>query len=181
MRFRTRGSIGRTRRRVVIALGAVALLTSTLFILQRQSPPPILNAEGSLPTAGTASCHEVYSLDSVGRRAFAFDGTVVGIGRAISGGQYPAASGVTFKVNEWFKGGGSGQDRVVVDLAKAARLVDTQGEERLSYGVGTRLLVSGEPRWGGKPLDKPFAFGCGFTRYFLESEAGEWRAVFAPS
>jgi len=48
-------------------------------------------------------------------------------------------------------------------------------ESALSYGVGTRLLVSGEPRWGGAPLTDAIAWGCGFTRYYDPATADAWR------
>jgi len=38
------------------------------------------------------------------------------------------------------------------------------GETVPSYGVGSRLLVSGEPRWGGGALTNAIAWGCGFTQ-----------------
>lgn len=49
-----------------------------------------------------------------------------------------------------------------------------------SYGVGTRLLVSGEPRWGGTdPLRDAFAWGCGFTRYYDAQAATDWTDAFS--
>lgn len=47
-----------------------------------------------------------------------------------------------------------------------------------SYGLGTRLLVSGEPRWGGGALTDAMAWGCGFTRYYDKATADNWRAAF---
>ena len=43
-----------------------------------------------------------------------------------------------------------------------------------AYQIGTRLLVSGTPRWGGAPLADPIAWGCGFTRYYSRATAAEW-------
>lgn len=46
-----------------------------------------------------------------------------------------------------------------------------------AYGVGTRLLVSGGPRWGGPPLRDAIAWGCGFTRYYDPQTAADWAAA----
>jgi hypothetical protein len=42
------------------------------------------------------------------------------------------------------------------------------------YRIGTRLLVSGMPRWGGAPLADAIAWGCGFTRYYSPATAAAW-------
>jgi hypothetical protein len=53
---------------------------------------------------------------------------------------------------------------------------DGEMQQSATYEVGTRLLVSGEPRWGGAPLDRAIAYGCGgFTRYYEAALAEEWR------
>jgi len=46
-----------------------------------------------------------------------------------------------------------------------------------AYEVGTRLLVSGAPRWGGAPLDAAIAWPCGFTRSYDPQTAAEWAAA----
>ena len=43
---------------------------------------------------------------------------------------------------------------------------------------GTRLLVSGEPRWGGDTLDDAIAWPCGFTQPWTEETASEWQTAF---
>ena len=43
----------------------------------------------------------------------------------------------------------------------------------------TRLLVSGEPRWGGDALDDPIAWPCGFTQPWTEEAAAEWETAFS--
>ena len=45
--------------------------------------------------------------------------------------------------------------------------------------VGERLLVTGEPRWGGEPLDDAIAWECGFTMPFSSEAADEWARTFA--
>jgi hypothetical protein len=46
-----------------------------------------------------------------------------------------------------------------------------------AYGAGSRLLVSGEARWGGSPLEHPIAWGCGFSRNYDPETATTWRDV----
>jgi hypothetical protein len=75
-------------------------------------------------------------------------------------------------------GSGSGPT-VTVDITppQAGRSID-MSELVPAYGVGTRLLVSGAPRWGGSALTDAIAWGCGFTRYYDEATANSWRAAF---
>lgn len=79
---------------------------------------------------------------------------------------------MTFTVNEWFEGGTA--RAITVDLmAPTSRIA---GDETPAYEAGTRLLVSGEPRWGGAPLDDAIAWTCGgFTRCYEASVAEDWR------
>jgi hypothetical protein len=87
-------------------------------------------------------------------------------------GQLDTAA-VTFQVNEWFKGGAG--ETVTVDLM--APTSNIAGNDTPLYEEGTRLLVSGEPRWGGAPLDDAIAWSCGgFTRYYESAVADDWRA-----
>jgi hypothetical protein len=50
--------------------------------------------------------------------------------------------------------------------------------ENTGYAVGSRLLVSGEPRFGGAALDDPIAWACGFTRWYNEADAQTWEQAF---
>ena len=148
----------------------------------RQSPTaaperPTSLPVGPLPDSGMASCVEEYRPAAVSRRGFAFDGEVVAIGPSVTGGQ-PAGQpqdlvGVTFVVNEWFRGGGGAT--VVVDMTAPMVAGEFSTVSAPSYGVGTRLLVSGESRWGGRPLEDPIAWSCGFTRYYDPATAAAWR------
>ncbi len=125
---------------------------------------------GPLPEDGATDCVETYSLETLPNREFAFDGVVRDVGPSVShrgGSGDLGLPGVTFEVREWFTGGDSAT--VTVDMP----LGTTD-----AYDGGTRLLVSGEPRWGGGPLDAPIAQGCGFTRYHDERTASAWRATF---
>ena len=85
--------------------------------------------------------------------------------------------GVTFEVREWYVDGTG--DTVTVDMPWTARDADvgllTRGD---AFGTGSRLLISGEPRWGGAPLDAPIAWSCGFSRYYDEKTASTWQETF---
>ena len=113
-------------------------------------------------------------------RAFAFDGTVTEIGKGTTnrpGSGHIDFSAVTFAVNEWFHGGSG--STVTIDMLDPSRSISESidGKAPPSYAVGTRLLVSGEPRWGGVPLADAIGWGCGFTRYYDAATADEWRAA----
>lgn len=133
---------------------------------------------GPLEVGGAvASCAEGYNAKTIDNRAFAFDGTIVEIGPGRTNkadkGQLDT-SAVTFQVNEWFKAGTT--ETVTVDLMSATSSI--AGDDTPAYEVGTRLLVSGEPRWGGAALDDAIAWSCGgFTRYYEQAVADEWRAA----
>lgn len=90
---------------------------------------------------------------TLAENAFAFDGTVTR-GPGLTGRDDTPDIGlrsVTFHINRWFKGGIG--DTAVVDLSNP----DGDGPLRAdgavpTYRIGTGLLVTGTPRWGGTPL-----------------------------
>jgi hypothetical protein len=131
------------------------------------------SGSGASETSGdidsAASCVSEYSADTLGERAFAFDGTVVEL-RSEHDPRGPEQDVVTtralFEVHEWFAGGSDG-----------AALVWMMRE----VTVGERLLVTGEPRWGGEPLEDAIAWECGFTTEHSEARAAEWGAAFPGS
>lgn len=151
---------------MVAAVAGPGLLAGHPANDQTASPPAA--ATGPLREAGNASCAED-SQAAVAKRAFAFDGTVTAVGPART--NRPDARldlvAATFKVNTWYAGG-SGES-VTVDITPPdAGSID---ETPPAYVAGTRLLVSGEPRWGGAPLTDAIAWGCGFTRYYDHATA----------
>jgi hypothetical protein len=138
---------------------------------------PTAGRTGSLPDDGSASCVESYAPQAVAARSFAFDGEVVKVGPSVSdrgdGGDLNLP-GVTFNVHEWFAGGQA--DTVTLDMqSPRSGAGPSEDGGDASYGVGSRLLVSGEARWGGSPLSQPIAWVCGFTRYYDPRTATEWR------
>lgn len=133
--------------------------------------------QGAVPVGAAADCVEMYSPAALADTAFAFDGTVTGIGPASSrraGAAFPLV-GVTFHVNEWFRGGSSGT--VTVDWYPPHQGNSNTDPSLASYGVGSRMLVSGGPRWSKAPLESPIAWTCGFTRYYDPQTAAEWAAA----
>lgn len=187
----------RTRRGRLAGVGiagAVAVLAGSLALPglgHRAAAPsvaaspswtvPAGKAGAALGGGGAASCAYGYSPDVMAERTeFAFDGTVISIGPPRSDHRRSRPEeelvGVTLRVNQWFRGDTG--ESVVVDMPAPASA--TTGEDSLGspeYGVGTRMLVSGTPRWGGgDPLAAAIAWwGCGgFTRYYSAEVAAEW-------
>jgi hypothetical protein len=136
---------------------------------------PTAGRIGALPDGGAASCVESYSPAAVSTRAFAFDGAVIDIGPSTTDAGDDTdlgLPGVTFEVGTWFAGGTG--DTVTVDMQSLGVSSGDLGSAD-AYGLGSRLLVSGEPRWGGSPLDRAIAWGCGFSRYYDRVTAKSWR------
>ncbi|MBU2670284.1 hypothetical protein KOI35_42960 [Actinoplanes bogorensis] len=136
--------------------------------------PPAGAEPGDPLTSGAAQCVKEYSAETLAEQAFAFDGTVTAIGPAqTSRDEQPPLDlrSVTFQVHTWFKGGSGAT--VAVDMS-APGGGDVTSENAPAYRIGTRMLVSGMPRWGGEPLADPIAWGCGFTRYYSPTLAADW-------
>ena len=120
-----------------------------------------------------------YAASAVRELGFAFDGVVVEVGASVSDRGDEAdleLAGVTFEVREWFSGGES--KTVTVDMLPPSAAAILSGVD-YAYGVGSRLLISGQPRWGGSPLQQPIAWGCEFTRYYDSATAAAWREASA--
>lgn len=155
----------RPRRAGLLAAAAVALVAlvgGTIALTgddTDSTPTPDDVATGSITPGGpaSASCVELYDLDTLGNREIAFDGTVT----AVDGDT------ITFTVNRWYRGG----DADEVTLAGAAGLSGlTSAGSATSVEPGTRLLVAGD---GG------FAWACGFTQPYDPAVAEDWNDVFA--
>jgi hypothetical protein len=167
---------------VVVVLSAMGLLG-----LRSQPPPESPNPTQSHQQTQSAerqgdvfgpgagfSCVETYSAQTVADRGWAFDGTVVSIGeRSAAAEVADPYVPVTFTVTRWFRGGPG--DQVTVAMFPPDSVTSV---ESATYAVGSRLLVSGEPRWGGAPLDNPVAWPCGFTRWYNQADAQVWEQRF---
>lgn len=150
-----------------VAIAVVAIAVAVLLL-----PARLPHRTGAVQSGQENSCALAYSPQAVRQRAFAFDGTVTRIGAqpTDSVGYTP----VTFRVNEWFRGGSA--DRVVVGMLLPPKIGGIE-EQFAPVRVGVRLLVSGEPRagTGAQPLDDAVAWGCGFTRFYDQGTAAAWR------
>lgn len=171
---------------VPAAAAAAAAVVLGVVAIQPDAPadPPVAAEpvrHGPLvDTGATTDCIESYSPETVVERKFVFDGVVTEIGAGTTNrpdeGGLPLVA-VTFAVKEWFVGGSQGT--VTVDMAQPRATGGEDSSLAESYSVGTRLLVSGEPRWGGPdPLADAIAWDeCGFVRYWDDQTATQWRAA----
>ena len=145
---------------------------------------------GALPGDVAMDCASGYSpaslaADLTRAGAFAFDGTVTAIELGPDlGPEMPTQySTVTFEVGTWFHGGSGDTVDVFLDPPD----LGSQTSDVRSYGVGTRLLVSGVLGDTARPSgtmtatedEGYFGFSCGGTRYYDEQTAAEWAAVAA--
>lgn len=127
-------------------------------------------AEGDGATANSevaaGSCVETMTQQTLAHRAFAFDGTVQEVSvpeAAQADDDVPRYLAARFQVHEWFVGGSD--DTVSIKMQR-------------QVSPGDRLLVSGEPLFGGEPLDDPVAWECGFTAEHSTSAADTWRSAW---
>lgn len=131
-----------------------------------ESPDQAVTSAGSGTSA--ASCVEQYSPETLKNREIALDGVVT----KVSGRTAPAEtneevitddSAVTFRVNEWFKGGSGDEVTLRSSIPLSPVISSAQGA---SIEVGKRYLVSGD---GG------FMWSCGFSVAFTEAAQAQWK------
>lgn len=165
--------MSRTLRRISILLALAVLFTACAGGVDR----PTREARGVDPAGAAYSCVQNYSAETLVQRSFAFDGTVLAIeirrDPRLPGGE-DEVPWVTFEVNRWFRGGSAPEVGVWVEFLNIETSAGT-----ISAEPGTRLLVAGEPRWDGKPLEDPIAWPCGFSRRWTTEAAAEWEAAFS--
>jgi hypothetical protein len=149
------------------------------------TPPP--TGVGALPGSASEDCQGYSPVGLAGHLtdegAFAFDGTVTGVEPGADlGPEMPREDvTVTFRVQTWYSGGPGATVDVLLDGP------DTEDSMVSTYGVGTRLLVSGalastERPSGALTATEDMAYfgsSCGYTRYFDEVTAAEWAAIAA--
>ena len=117
-----------------------------------------------------ASCVSGYDTTILAQRTWAFDGTLVSLG-VLEDSHLGSVPSATFSVNHWYRGGSGDQVTVQFEMGPISEFVP-------EVGAGTRLLVTGEPRWGGQPLDDPVAWACGFTQPWTADAAASWANAF---
>lgn len=134
------------------------------------SPGAVANPDQPVSSdAGTSSlCVETYSLENLGRREFAFDGTARSLAPDddASGAEGSGVDLVTFDVHEWFKGG-EGEQATVKASGFGSGAVSSVGG---GWEIGDRLLVAG---------DDDYLWECGFTQGYDADVAAQWEAAFA--
>lgn len=139
---------------VVIATGSIILATRGPAKHPTALKPPAANVN-------SGSCVAQYSLTTLKQRETAFDGTVV----SVTGDE------VTFKVNEWFKGGSKNEvtlkgASLFGTTAPGGPITSAGGDFKLDPGA--RALVAG---------DGDFAWACGFTQAWNPALASDWRTA----
>lgn len=137
--------------------------------------PPRTEPIPTSPHVPTASCVATFTPELLAQRSFAFDGTIIAAEPLAPGYTDPPRDGevlVTFEVHEWFRGGNA-------TTATVTFLGPNTSVEIVPVVIGDRLLVTGEPRFGGDPLSDPVAWGCGFTQPFTPDVAATWRSAFS--
>ena len=140
---------------VVLVGGTAALTSGDSAPRQEATATTTVDDPGEAVTPGgtsTGSCVEVYDLEALKRREFAFDGTITTV----------EGDAVVFTVHEWFRGGS--QAEVRMNGAQAMSGLTSAGAG-VGFDPGTRLLVAGD---GG------FVWSCGFTQPFDAEIAEAW-------
>jgi hypothetical protein len=176
---------------VVAAAGTAAAVVGAIAVYQTTSGPMVASpapitrpvttptAPSGKPSQGAAaSCVVGYSAAELQKRGFAFDGTVLKVVED-PGGAMPSYL-LTFQVHEWFKPLGGGSTVTVRTITPPQGSGHDVSAEFPDYTVGTRLLIAGEPQWGGSNLLKDaFAWGCGFSRPYTPDDAATWRKLLS--
>lgn len=135
-------------RRAGLGLAAAAAIALVVIVSGQGAP-------GGPPIDGTAACVDPYSLEALGGRDFAFDGTVT----AIDG------SKVTFAVNAAFRGVTGATVTLDAPGMTGTAITSADGP---NLAVGERYLVAG---------DDTFAWACGYTQSYDPGLAAEWSSA----
>jgi hypothetical protein len=191
-RGRTRTATRRWAIPVLAAAGAGAAVVGAIAIFQTPSstipvvgpsahagPSTTPASPANKPSRGiAASCVSIYTPAELTKRAFAFDGTVLKVVRDPAG---PVPSYlVTLQVNEWFKPTAGALRMTVRTYNPPEGSGEQVSTDFPDYTAGSRLLITGEPQWGGtNPLKNPIAWGCGFSRPYDTADAATWRKILS--
>jgi len=143
-----------------LAAGLAAAVITSVALLTGDQAGELTPIATDDPTGGTAPppmagmCAELYSLETLPARDFAFDGTLTAIDGEL----------VTFDVHEVFKG--ELDETVTFEGASSVVADSLVSIEGAGLEVGDRALVSGSDE---------FVWGCGFTVTWDEATASAWR------
>ena len=141
-----------------VAMAAVAMRTS-------EEPKERVSTDDGQTGAVTeeqpasGSCVELYDLETLDNREFAFDGTVKEV----------RSDRAEFTVNEWFRGG-EGDEVSKGGATGSSGLTPEEDYPNVGLAPGERFLVAG---------DGDFAWACGFTQPYDPEVAADWKRVLA--
>jgi hypothetical protein len=165
-----------TRRRLVaVAAPACLLVVAALWALWPSSPGADYSGGNRAISAawltdpGQASCVEQFSVEALGHRSWAFDGTILEVvpPRDPEGGSPgDIVTKITFGVHHWYAGG-SGDSTTVLTYSSPGTVGSDGGADP---SLGARILASGEDR---------YVWGCGFTMPYNESNAEIFSQAFS--
>lgn len=149
----------------------LVLVAANLWLVRHPESTP----EAPLSIGGgalDARCVETFSPSNLAQRGFAFDGTVTQVSKSPPDSDLYVD--VTFSIHEWYRP--DGPSELTIEMVRADAAASVEGA---SYEVGSRLLVSGESRWGESGLRDLIAWGCGFSQIYSTEQATVWRSAFA--
>ncbi len=85
---------------------------------------------------------------------------------------------MTLQIHEWFRPGRGARLTTVRTYNPPERTANQVSVDFPEYTIGSRLLITGEPQWGGAdPLKDAYAFGCGYSRTYTAADAATWREI----
>jgi hypothetical protein len=152
---------------VVAALLLVGACAQESSPVARSSPEARSPDGDTASSTTTGSCVEQYSLETLKKRDYAFDGTITKIDPAADAEDETAqADRVTFDVNVSYKGV-AGENAV----RRAYGFTAVTSAGGAPHEVGQRLLVAG---------DDDFVWECGFTQPYDSKVAADWARTFEP-
>ncbi len=152
---------------------------------EQSNSPGIAVGEPAPQGMSTGSCVETYSPENLKHRGFAFDGTVsvielrddpsMGGG---DGGEAAKLPWVTFKVNQWYKGGSGSETSLWMQGIEVSGMdLPIVSTGSIPADIGTRLLVAGEAIGVGDTPEEKIAWSCGFTQPYAQEAAAEWQSA----
>lgn len=160
--WKTRSAILAAAATGLLAAGAVSAVVLT------GGPADVRRSTDRGGGGVAVSCAEQFSVETLARRDFAFDGTITEVipPQDPEAEEGAAAAEVVFEVHRWYKGGGA--DTVSLRTYELPGVISSI-EGGLDLSVGSRLLASG---------DDVFLWSCGFSMPYSEANAQLFEQAF---
>ena len=127
------------------------------------------NADWLVGKASAASCVEQFSVKSLAKRSWAFDGTVTDVvppRDEDSEEPEDIVTHVIFRVNRWFTGG-QGETFTALTYDSPGSVSSAEG---VDTAIGARILASGEDR---------YLWACGFSKVYTSKNARLFEQAFS--